>query len=88
MGYCYISSLPVQVLLEFPCELVSAVLAGRWAAHSTPVLPWMRGYWLRLIMAVLVTTLVCTSGRACKQCFQLCQMCNDYLQIPQRHPTA
>lgn len=47
-----------QVLLEFPCELVSAVLAGRWATAATPFLPWMRGYWLRLVMAGLVTTLV------------------------------
>lgn len=49
---------PLQVLLEFPCELFSAVLAGRWAAGSTPFKPWMRGYWLRLAMAAAATTLV------------------------------
>jgi MFS transporter, PAT family, solute carrier family 33 (acetyl-CoA transportor), member 1 len=48
----------VQVLLEFPCELFSAVLAGRWAAGATPFGPWMRGYWLRLLTAAAATTLV------------------------------
>ena len=47
-----------QVLIEFPCELLSAVMAGRWAAGATPFTPWMRGYWLRLAMAAAVTTLV------------------------------
>lgn len=47
------------MLLEFPCELVSAVLAGRWAASSSPFRPWLRGYWLRLGITFLTTTLVC-----------------------------
>jgi hypothetical protein len=47
-----------QVLLEFPCELFSAVLAGRWAAGAAPLTPWMRGYWLRLLTAAAATTLV------------------------------
>lgn len=46
------------VLLEFPCELVSAVLAGRWATSSSPFKPWLRGYWLRLGAAAFTTTLV------------------------------
>lgn len=46
------------VLLEFPCELVSAVLAGRWAASSSPFKPWLQGYWLRLLFSILTTTLV------------------------------
>ena len=46
------------MLLEFPCELFSAVLAGRWAAGATPFTPWMRGYWLRLLTAAAATTLV------------------------------
>ena len=46
------------VLLEFPCELVSAVLAGRWAASSSPFKPWLVGYRLRVLMAVCATTLV------------------------------
>ncbi len=48
----------LQVLLEFPCELFSAVLAGRWAAGTAPFTPWMRGYWLRLAMAAAATTMV------------------------------
>lgn len=46
------------VLLEFPCELASAVLAGRWAASPNPFGPWMLGYKIRLVMAAAVTTLV------------------------------
>ncbi|GMH38602.1 hypothetical protein BSKO_06486 [Bryopsis sp. KO-2023] len=45
------------VLLEFPMELVSALLAGRWAATSTPFTPWIFGYHIRLVMAALVTYL-------------------------------
>lgn len=47
------------VLLEFPCELASAILAGRWAASPNPFGPWMLGYRVRLVMAAAVTTLVC-----------------------------
>ncbi|KAK9804906.1 hypothetical protein WJX72_011247 [[Myrmecia] bisecta] len=46
------------VLLEFPCELVSAVMAGRWAAAADPFVPWIVGYRVRLVMAAVVTTLV------------------------------
>ena len=55
------------MLIEFPCELLSAVMAGRWAAGATPFTPWMRGYWLRLAMAAAVTTLV----RCLQQCFSV-----------------
>ena len=47
-----------QVLLEFPCELVSAVVAGRWAASASPCRPWMAGYRVRLVMAAAVTAIV------------------------------
>ena len=43
------------VLLEFPCELASAVLAGRWASSPTPFTPFMMGYKIRLVMAAAVT---------------------------------
>jgi len=46
------------VLLEFPCELVSAVLAGRWAASTSPFTPWVRGYAVRLAMAAAATAVV------------------------------
>ena len=46
------------VLLEFPCELVSAFLAGRWATTGTPSTPWLVGYRLRLATAAGVTLLV------------------------------
>lgn len=48
----------VQVLIEFPCELVSAVVAGRWAASSSPLKPWLFGYQARLVMAAVVTAIV------------------------------
>ncbi len=50
-----------QVLMEFPCELVSAVVAGRWAAASSPCRPWMAGYRARLAMAGVVTAIVRSS---------------------------
>ncbi|KAK9827835.1 hypothetical protein WJX74_004620 [Apatococcus lobatus] len=46
------------VLLEFPCEVVGAILAGRWAASASPLQPWFVGYRLRLAMAAAVTCLV------------------------------
>lgn len=46
------------ILLEFPCELVSAVVAGRWAAASSPFKPWMVAFRVRLLMAAATTTIV------------------------------
>lgn len=46
------------VLLEFPCELASAVLAGRWASSPKPFAPFMLGYKIRLVMAAAVTFVV------------------------------
>jgi len=52
-------SLAVLVLIDFPCELASAVLAGRWASHSKrPLDPWMVGMWIRLGCGFTVTYLV------------------------------
>lgn len=51
-------ALAALVLLEFPCEMISAVLAGRWASGSMPFTPWLRGFWLRLICAAGVTAVV------------------------------
>lgn len=31
------------VLLEFPMELVSALVAGRWASSPKPFTPWVYG---------------------------------------------
>lgn len=52
------SSWAAQVLLEFPIEVVSALVAGRWAASASAARPFMAGYRLRLGMAAIVTTLV------------------------------
>ena len=46
------------ILLEFPCELVSAVVAGKWAASSSPFKPWMVAFRVRLLMAAATTTIV------------------------------
>lgn len=47
----------VQVLLEFPIEVLSALVAGRWAASASAARPFLAGYKLRLGMAAIVTAL-------------------------------
>lgn len=56
------------VLLEFPCELASAVLAGRWASSPTPFTPFMLGYKIRLVMAAAVTLVVSHHCHALSVC--------------------
>lgn len=51
-------SLAGLVLIEFPIELLSALVAGRWAASSHPLRPWLAGYKIRLSMAALTTLCV------------------------------
>lgn len=46
------------VLVEFPVELVSALIAGRWAASSHPLQPYFGGYKIRLALAAATTTAV------------------------------
>lgn len=51
-------SLAGLVLIEFPIELLSALIAGRWAASSHPLRPWLAGYKIRLTMAAMTTLCV------------------------------
>lgn len=60
------------VLLEFPCELASAVLAGRWASSPTPFTPFMLGYKIRLVMAAAVTLVVSQHCHAVSVCMCVC----------------
>ena len=53
-----------QVLLEFPIEVLSALVAGRWAASASAVRPFLAGYQLRLGMAAIVTALVRSGAHA------------------------
>ena len=46
------------MLLEFPIEVLSALVAGRWAASASAARPFLAGYKLRLGMAAIVTALV------------------------------
>ena len=46
------------MLLEFPCELVSALVAGRLSAKGRAFNPFLRGYLLRLLVAGVLTGLV------------------------------
>ncbi|KDD74107.1 acetyl-coenzyme A transporter 1, partial [Helicosporidium sp. ATCC 50920] len=46
------------VLIEFPIELVSALVAGRAAARGRPYGPWLAGYRMRLVLALLTTLAV------------------------------
>ena len=60
----------VQVLLEFPIEVVSALVAGRWAASASAARPFLAGYKLRLGMAAIVTAMVRTLPcNALMQCY-------------------
>jgi MFS transporter, PAT family, solute carrier family 33 (acetyl-CoA transportor), member 1 len=45
-------------VLQFPCELVSALVAGRWASSASPFTPWRAAYLLRLSAAVATTFIV------------------------------
>ncbi|KAL6784386.1 hypothetical protein ACKKBF_B01590 [Auxenochlorella protothecoides x Auxenochlorella symbiontica] len=51
-------ALAALVLLEFPMEMVSAMVAGRWAASGRPFHPWLLGYKVRLVLAALSTAAV------------------------------
>lgn len=55
------------VLIEFPVELLSAVVAGRWSAGSRASRPWVTGYRVRLVAAGALTALVAAfpQGTAC-----------------------
>jgi PAT family acetyl-CoA transporter-like MFS transporter 1 len=46
------------VLIQFPVELLSALLSGRWAASTHPLNPYIAGYQLRLALAAATTVLV------------------------------
>jgi hypothetical protein len=46
------------VLVQFPVELLSALLAGRWAARASPHAPFLAGYGARLLGSALLTVLV------------------------------
>jgi PAT family acetyl-CoA transporter-like MFS transporter 1 len=50
-------ALAALVLFQFPVELLSAVVAGRWASTHSPYHPFMAGYFIRLGMAALLTAL-------------------------------
>lgn len=46
------------VLIQFPVELLSALISGRWAASTHPLNPYLAGYQLRLALAAATTVLV------------------------------
>ncbi|KAG2434741.1 hypothetical protein HXX76_007630 [Chlamydomonas incerta] len=50
-------ALAFLVLFQFPVELLSAVVAGRWAASHSPYWPFMTGYVLRLATAAATVAL-------------------------------
>ena len=51
-------SLAGLVILQFPCELLSALVAGRWAAAASPFAPWRGAYGVRLAAAAATAALV------------------------------
>lgn len=46
------------ILIEFPMELASALIAGRWASASRPFAPWIAGYRARLAVAAATVAVV------------------------------
>eukprot|EP00741_Cyanophora_paradoxa_P015837 tig00020904_g15289.t1 len=46
------------VLVEFPFEIIFAVMAGRWSSGSDPLRPWLNGYRARLLLCPLGALLV------------------------------
>eukprot|EP00775_Hariotina_reticulata_P008729 gene8729-8910_t len=50
-------SLAALVLVQFPVELMSAVIAGKWASTHSPYQPFVAGYFVRLAMSVVLTWL-------------------------------
>lgn len=42
---------------QFPVELLSAIIAGRWAANHSPYYPFIIGYMLRLLTAAATVAL-------------------------------
>lgn len=50
-------ALAALILVQFPVELLSAVIAGRWASTHSPYHPFLVGYFIRLVMAVALTAL-------------------------------
>lgn len=51
-------SLAFLVLLQFPLEMVSALVSGGWARVASPAAPFAAGYAVRLATAVALTALV------------------------------
>lgn len=72
-----------QVLLEFPIEVVSALVAGRWAASASASRPFLAGYRLRLGMAAVVTTMV---RPRCAADEKPCSMTVNYHGAPAMRP--
>lgn len=52
------NNLLLQVLVEFPVELISALVAGQWAARNSPLNAWLFGYKVRLFLAGCTTAVV------------------------------
>lgn len=44
-----------MVLIQLPIDLVSALIAGRWAVTKSPYPPFIAGFFIRLAMAGLLT---------------------------------
>jgi len=51
-------SMALLVLIDFPFEILFAVLAGRWSAAESPLKPWLGAYSFRLALAAIGPLLV------------------------------
>jgi hypothetical protein len=55
-------------LLQFPVELVTAVVAGRWAASHGPAPPFLTAYWMRLAVNAAAVAIVAAFPAGMTQC--------------------
>mmetsp|Transcript_13167 Transcript_13167/g.41674 ORF Transcript_13167/g.41674 Transcript_13167/m.41674 type:complete len:371 (+) Transcript_13167:407-1519(+) len=51
-------TISMLVLLQFPVELIFAVVAGRWASTAGAHRPWVVGWWARSALALLTTVAI------------------------------
>mmetsp|Transcript_74925 Transcript_74925/g.175833 ORF Transcript_74925/g.175833 Transcript_74925/m.175833 type:complete len:208 (+) Transcript_74925:34-657(+) len=44
-------TLGILSLIEFPFQIIFAMITGRWASGDAPLAPWIRTYWCKLLLA-------------------------------------
>ncbi|PCH33208.1 hypothetical protein WOLCODRAFT_134999 [Wolfiporia cocos MD-104 SS10] len=50
--------LAITVLIDFPFQIFSGWLAGKWARGDKPLRAWIHAYWPRLVLTLIATLMV------------------------------